>query len=265
MPGMDTLRHTMHMLEQDRPPYRFRHGARRDVLLLCDHASNDIPEEFAALGLDAGARQRHVAWDPGAAGVTEAMAEHLDCPAFFGEISRLVTDLNRAPDAPDLIVAENDGTVVPGNQNLTEMEVQRRLVAYHRPYHHAIAQYLDMALREGERPLLISIHSFTPVYHGKARPWQVGVLWKQRFDWIDEVLAGLREVASEVGDNRPYDGTVMQGYTLETHAAARDLPHVLFELRQDLVADAAQCALWAQHLIQALTRARLLWPVAGLA
>lgn len=252
------------MLDLVNPPYRFRPGARREVLLLCDHASNAIPPEFDALGLDAASRLRHVAWDPGAAGVTDALAEALDCPAFFGTVSRLVVDLNRAPDAPDLIVAENDGTHVPGNAHLTDMERQRRLVTYHRPYHHAIAQFLDLAQREGERPLVVSIHSFTPVYHGKPRPWQVGVLWKQRFPWLDAVLAALREVASDVGDNRPYDGTVMQGYTLETHAATRELPHLLFELRQDLLSNEAQQAQWAQHILQALTHARLLGPAAGL-
>ena len=239
-------------------PYRFRHGARRDVLLLCDHASNAIPSEFDALGLDAAARQRHLAWDPGAAGVPSAMAEALDCPAFFGAVSRLVADLNRAPDAPDLIVAENDGTQVPGNRRVDEMERQRRVVAYHRPYHHAIGRHLDLALREGERPLVVAIHSFTPVYHGQPRPWQVGVLWKQRFAWLDALLAALREVASDVGDNQPYDGTVLQGYTLETHAAARGLPHILFELRQDLVAEPAQQAQWARQLLHALARAGVL-------
>jgi predicted N-formylglutamate amidohydrolase len=45
-------------------------GAGRFVLF-CDHASNTIPAELDALGLPASELARHIAWDIGAAGVTE--------------------------------------------------------------------------------------------------------------------------------------------------------------------------------------------------
>lgn len=233
-------------------PFRFLRGRRRDLLLLCDHASNAIPAEFGELGLDAADRRRHVAWDIGAAAVTEALAALLDAPAFLGGVSRLVADLNRHPDAPDLVLDVSEATPVPGNAGIGELERGRRLIRWHVPYHHAIDRYLTTQLREGERPALLAIHSFTPVYHGRARPWPVGLLWQQRSPWLDALFEALRAEGGPVGDNQPYDGSVLMGHTLERHGKARGLRHLLVELRQDEVADASGQQAWARRLAAAL-------------
>ena len=57
-------------------------GSGRFVLL-CDHASNYIPAELHDLGLPASELARHIAWDIGAAGVTEALSEIFDAPAIL--------------------------------------------------------------------------------------------------------------------------------------------------------------------------------------
>lgn len=242
----------------ERPAFRHRPGPRRDLLLLCDHASATIPDEYRNLGLPDAALRKHLVWDAGAAAVTEAMAEQLACPAFFGGASRLLADLNRTPDAPDLIVEDTDGIVVPGNTGLTALQRQERLVRWHQPYHHAVSRHLDLCQREGEHPAIVSIHSFTPVYQGQSRPWPIGLLWKHREAWLDGLFAHLRAQGLAVGDNQPYDGSVLLGHTLERHALARGLRHVLIELRQDEVASAAQQQAWAERLVGALAAVQFL-------
>lgn len=237
---------------------RFIDGPRRDLLLLCDHASNRIPPELGDLGLSPCERERHIAWDPGAAEVAEALRQRLECPAFFGGWSRLVVDLNRAPDAGDLILCENDGIMVHGNLPLADAERLRRIERYHRPYHLAIQAHLLRLEQEGVLPAVVSIHTFTPALAGQHRPWSVGVLWKQYEPWLSPLLDSLRGQGLEVGDNQPYDGRAALGHTLETHALARGLRHVLFEVRQDLLRDADDCAAWASRLIEALRRAGFL-------
>jgi predicted N-formylglutamate amidohydrolase len=250
-------------LETSAPaPYRFIDGAQRHLLLLCDHASHRIPPELGDLGLDAARARDHIAWDPGAEGIARAMARALGCPLFLGSYSRLVVDLNRAPDAHDLILAESDAVPVSGNAGLAPAERERRLAVYHRPYHHAIAGHIDRMRHAGIAPLTVSIHTYTPVLGGEQRPWPVGILWKRHEPWLDDVLEGLRRQGFAAGDNAPYDGRFALGYTLEHHALRNRLRSVLFEVRQDLVATDAQQLAWAHRLLAALQHAGLPDPAA---
>ena len=238
------------------PAVEFVPGDRRDLLLLCDHASNHIPAHEHGLGLAAAEREAHIAWDIGAAGLARVLAARLDCPLFLGGGSRLLADLNRAPDSPELILDESEGIPVPGNRGLSTARRERRLADWHQPYHHAVGRYLHSQLREGLRPALLAVHSFTPVYHGRTRPWPVGLLWKQPEPWLDTLFAALRAEGLEVGDNQPYDGSIMLGHTLETHAIAHGLRHLLVEVRNDQIAEAAGQAAWAARLHRALAAAR---------
>jgi predicted N-formylglutamate amidohydrolase len=67
----------------------------RPLVFFCDHASNYIPPELHDLGLPAPELARHIAWDIGAAGVTEALSEIFDAPAILCSTSRLAIDCNR--------------------------------------------------------------------------------------------------------------------------------------------------------------------------
>lgn len=239
------------------PGYRFQPGPEQRLLVLCDHAGHALPPPYRGLGMDERDRLSHLAWDPGAHGVAQALANALRCPAFHGVYSRLLVDLNRAPEASDLIVFENDGVRVPGNLEVDDAERERRIALFHRPYHLAIQAHLVALEARGLQPLLIAVHSFTPVFNGRARPWPVGVLWKQGSDWLQRVFEGLRAQGLEVGDNEPYDGRAALGYTLEHHALPRGLPHVLFEVRQDLLQGPPAQQAWAQRLLAALRHAGL--------
>src|SRR5579862_1662612 len=111
-------------------------------VFICDHASNLVPEEFNGLGLPASELDRHIAWDIGAAGVTEALSEICDSPAILGTTSRLVIDCNRNLNALDLIPEMSDGTVIPGNLQLSEAAKAARVKRWFHPYHNAIESIL---------------------------------------------------------------------------------------------------------------------------
>lgn len=231
-----------------------RPEGQRRFLLVCDHASPALPEGYGTLGLAAEAFGRHIAYDIGAGALTEALAARLDCPAVLARYSRLLIDLNRGLDDPTLIMALSDGAIVAGNHPTSPAERARRVSRYYAPYHDAIAAALDRALRSGVSPLLISVHSFTPIWRGRPRPWHVGVLWNRDDRIARPLLQALRgEGDLVVGDNEPYSGE-LEGDCMDQHGTRRGLPHVLIEVRQDLIADAAGVEAWADRLARVMGR-----------
>jgi predicted N-formylglutamate amidohydrolase len=227
-------------------------AAETGVLLLCDHASNALPPEYGSLGLPASELARHIGYDIGAAGVTRALAERLGCPAVLSHFSRLLIDPNRGEDDPTLVMRLSDGAIVPGNRHVDAAEVDRRIARFHRPYHRAIEHEIDAALAGGTIPALFSVHSFTPVWRGMPRPWHVGLLWDLDERFTRPLIEALEAPGDLiVGDNEPYDGA-LRNDCLYRHGTARGLPHVLIEIRQDLIADDAGQLAWAERLADLL-------------
>jgi predicted N-formylglutamate amidohydrolase len=199
------------------------------LLLLCDHAGNRLPPGYGALGLAPSLFETHIAYDIGAAHVTRALAAAFGAPAILGVFSRLLIDLNRGPDDPTLVMQLSDGSIIPGNRGITGEELSHRVRDFHAPYHHAIASQIV-----GVSPTLISLHSFTPVWKGAKRKWEIGILWDKDGRLAHPLMARLAEAGFIVGDNEPYSGA-LDGDTLNRHGTRAGLPHVLIEMRQDLV------------------------------
>jgi predicted N-formylglutamate amidohydrolase len=223
------------------------------LLFLCDHASNAIPEAYGDLGLGLEDLSRHIAYDIGARGLTLALADLFEAPAVLSTTSRLMIDPNRGEDDPTLVMRLYDGAVISGNRAVDAAERQRRLDTIHRPYHRAVTDALDSALTQQVTPNIISIHTFTPQLRGRApRPWHVGVLWDEDDRIAAPLLESLRaEEELVVGDNEPYTGR-LRGDCMWRHGTSRDLPHVLIEVRNDLVADKAGQLAWASLLARCL-------------
>lgn len=220
------------------------------LLLLCDHAANVLPPDYrgqgGALGLDPALFQTHIAWDIGAAQVTHALAAAYGAAAVLGRWSRLLIDLNRGEDDPTLVMKLSDGSIIAANRDADAGEVARRIAAFHAPYHGQIAR--QAARIEGFAvPVLVSLHSFTPSWKGQPRPWQVGVLYDRDTRLAAPLLARLAQAGFTVGDNEPYSGA-LDGDTLNRHGTRMGRPHVLIEMRQDLVADAPKAAAFARRL-----------------
>jgi len=228
-------------------------AGRAPVVLVCDHAGPRIPADLDALGLDRTILQRHIAWDIGALEVARRLSERFDAPLVASNFSRLIIDPNRHPDDPTSIPVISDGVVVPGNRGLAPAERSRRAAQFFHPYHQAIDRVLQARADAGAVPALVSVHSFTPVFRGFERPWHFGILWA-RDPRI--ALPLLRRLAAEddltVGDNQPYSGQDNFGYTVEVHASETGLPHLLVEVRQDLVDTRHGAREWADRLADAL-------------
>jgi len=233
-------------------------GRVSDWIVLCDHASNRVPESVAGgdLGLPPEDMERHIAWDPGARGVALTLAEELGAPMIASRFSRLVIDPNRAEDDPTLLRKIYDGSIIPGNRHAGPEERERRLDLFFRPYHAAIDALIDGVIAAGRTPRLISIHSFTPqLINGARRPWHLGLLWN-RDDRIFRPLWNrlTREPHLTVGDNEPYSGE-LPGDCMNTHGTERGLPHLLIEIRNDLIATPEAEEVWGRDLARWLTEA----------
>ena len=224
-------------------------------LLVCDHAGRHVPKNLGDLGVAAADWDRHIAWDIGAAGVCDHLAPALDAMCIAQAYSRLVIDCNRQPGHPTSIAPASDGTSIPGNQGLGEAAILARVKEIFQPYHDAIAAELDRRGAAGLTTAVVAMHSFTPVFGGKSRVWQAGVL-HNRDPRLSRALAALLEQEGYiVGDNEPYRLSDDSDYTIPVHAERRGLPYVELEIRQDLIADPAGQAAWAKLLADCLPRA----------
>ncbi len=241
----------------ERPVVLENTSGKSDFVILCDHASNRIPLPLLDLGLPGDALKAHIAWDPGALGVSKALSRMLDATLIYPTISRLVADCNRMLDAPDLVPEVSEATVIPGNAGLDDEARDRRVRMVHEPYHEMIDAVLEERSGQGRASILVAIHSYTPVYKGVARPWEIGILSDLDRRLADAMLADLRRDESlTVGDNEPYapgDGVY---FTLTRHGEARGLPCVMVEIRNDEIADPKAEEAWARRLATTLQAAR---------
>jgi predicted N-formylglutamate amidohydrolase len=238
----------------DPSPFRWINRAGgAPVLILCDHASNAIPTALGDLGLDQAALEDHIAWDVGAAQVAEGLAHHFEAPAILSGYSRLVIDCNRYPDEANAIPAVSDGVAVPGNVDLTPEDVAWRQDTVFWPYHREIEATLAQFSEADQVPVVISVHSFTPVYGGARRPWDVAICWRDDDRMSAPVLEALsREPALTVGDNEPYSLDPADDYSLIEYGLAQGLAHLLVEIRNDGLVDGAGVARWTERLARAI-------------
>ncbi len=245
------------LLDKDDPAV-FRvhqpHG-RSPYVLLADHAGQQVPQALDGLGIAQAERDRHIGWDIGIAGTTQALAHRLDAWAIEQSYSRLVIDCNRPLTSPTLIPAVSDHTPIPGNTGLTAAQRQQRIDAIHAPYHQRIAAELDARAAAARPSLLVMMHSFTPQMNGHPRPWHAGVLYHRDTRFAAPLLQALADEGDlVVGDNQPYSVSSSSDYAVPVHGEGRGLVHVELEIRQDLIADAAGQQAWAELLARIFTR-----------
>lgn len=223
------------------------------VIFVCDHASNRFPAALGKLGIDDRYLDDHIAWDIGAAAVSRLLQARFGADAVFANYSRLVIDLNRRPGDGTVIPPISDGILIPGNLGLSQEARDARGETFHAPYHAAIEELIGRRAVNGEVPVFIGIHSFTPYFHGTPRPWHAGVLWDRDPRLALPLLAALRRLDDLfIGDNEPYSGRHTADYSIDTHAEVRGMAHVGIEIRQDLIDDQAGQERWAGILGAAL-------------
>ena len=237
-------------------------GGSSPFVLVCDHASHFIPPAYGDMGLTEAERLSHIAWDPGALAVSLKVSALLDAPLVASRISRLVIDANRAADSPGLIWTVSEVTRIAANENLAPSERQHRIDAYHRPYHAAIEDVLDRRQRAGQESILVCVHSFTPVFLGVPRPWEIGVIHgrDERFTRALQVALAGDDPSLTIGWNEPYSALTGVTFTLEHHGDERGLDATMIEIRHDEILEPQGVARWAQLLARCLTAARVSLP-----
>ncbi|MEL6677959.1 MAG: N-formylglutamate amidohydrolase [Pseudomonadota bacterium] len=219
------------------------------IVLVCEHASNHVPGDLKDLGVGPDVLKSHVAWDPGALGVARVMADRLGASLVASRISRLVYDCNRPPDAPDAIPERSEIHEVPGNRSLTAAERNIRVARVYEPFHAALAA----ELAGHTAPVMVTIHSFTPVYDGQVRDVEIGIL--------HDADARLADAILDVADhhrpqrNAPYGPEHGVTHTLKRHALAVGALNVMVEIRNDLIDGAAAQRRMAEMLCDWLSRA----------
>jgi len=205
------------------------------LLLVCDHASNRFPQSLGSMGLDYLDRVSHMTLDIGAGAIAESLADKLGATALLCQYSRLVVDCNRELSDNSMFLENSEGTNIPGNQNLQINEKERRVSEIYWPYHNAIEAQICRLRDQYINPIVISIHSFTPVMNGEDREWEMGVLWDKDQITAEFFLNKLTDAGFFVGNNEPYSGKAPEDFTIDYHAEPIGLPHVGIEIRQDLI------------------------------
>ncbi len=221
-----------------RPFLSLRPRAVGPVVLLCEHAGRRIPsdrkgEETAA---SRAIVSSHWGWDIGAWSLTRELSSRLSVSAVGGRWSRLVVDLNRAPDAPDLVRRSAGGADLPWNLRLTTAEVERRVRDYYLPYHEEADRRIARHVIRAVRPLVLSVHTFTPDLDGERRDFDAGVLHGNGHEALARRLAAvLRREGLSVRLNEPYSGLEGLIYSAERHASHLHLRCLELEVNQGLL------------------------------
>jgi predicted N-formylglutamate amidohydrolase len=234
--------------DEPHPVVVHREGGTSPIFLTCDHAGRRIPQKLGDLGLPASELTRHIAWDIGALATAKLISDRLDATLVEQIYSRLVIDCNRAADMPGFIAPLSETTEIPGNIGLDPGEIAAREGEIHRPYHDAIVKLLDARAAAGRTSVLIAMHSFTPVFRGVQRKWQIGLLYNRDTRVARILHEMLANNGLEVGDNEPYAITDTSDYGIPVHGEQRGIPHIEIELRQDLIADERGQREWADRL-----------------
>lgn len=246
------------LLSSDEPPAVEVRRGDGQFLVVCEHASNRIPRSLGSLGLEPADCRRHIAWDPGALAVAEGVAARLNATLIIQRYSRLVVDCNRSLEFPDAFTEFSEDTRIPGNVGLGEDEKALRVAGVWKPFHDAIDDVIASRIASGTPTVLVTIHSFTPVYRGVPRPWAVGVIFDRDRRLADAVIRGLRRDPDlSVGINQPYSPADRVFYTIDRHATPHGLPAVMIEIRNDIIAGEAGQRHWVGKLASILEGAEI--------
>ena len=253
MHGQTSPGSVLSLLGDDDPPSFevINRDGKTPLLLVCDHASQEVPKVLDKLGMSDDALERHIAYDIGAAEVSRRLSAMLDAPCVLAGYSRLLIDLNRPPGHPQSIMETSDNTEIPGNFTLSDDAKRQRIRELFEPYHDAVNRALARIWKNGAAPALFSVHSFSPGFGDQPRPWDVGVLWNHDPRIAVPLMEILEDQGLCVGNNEPYSGHDL-AYTIDMHAGAAGLPSCVVEINQNQVRNESGIKCWSNYLGEAI-------------
>jgi len=212
-----------------------RSSGAQPVLITVEHASERMPAGWAWSPKDLPLRGTHWAYDIGAEDLARALADALGSVAVFARFTRLLVDPNRPEASPDLVRAAAGQRSVHMNRGLSVEERARRVEALWRPYHVIV----DREVANSPAPVLLAVHTFTPVFEGERRAVEVGVLFDAEEDLARRLRARLEAAGFVAGLNQPYSGKEGLIFSVDLHARHHGRRAIEIELRQDLAVDPA--------------------------
>jgi predicted N-formylglutamate amidohydrolase len=227
------------------------------VVLICEHASEFIPTSLAGLGLTEAAKTSHAAWDIGAKALAFHLSDLLDAPLVYGGVSRLVYDCNRPPGAPSAFPTKSEMIDVPGNSALSNLDKINRISEVYDPFHGEVSRVVRAQERIGSvGPIVVTVHSFTPIYFGETRAVEIGILHdsdvRLAYRMTDKLQVDGR-FRTEL--NAPYDAKDGVTHSLQLHAIPNGYLNVMIEVRNDLLGGADGISRVAICLAKAIDRA----------
>ncbi len=200
------------------------------ILFIADHASNYIPSSLKNLGLKDNQLNSHIAYDLGVKELCINLSNLLNSKYIIGEYSRLIIDLNRDITDPTLIPEIVDRKIIKKNLNLSSYYKRKRISEIYNRYHRNIKKTIN----QNNITVLISLHSFNPIFKKKKRNIHFGILSNRDHRLSDYIITEMKSNKLKVGDNEPYEGNLI-GDTMYKHGLKNNLHHTLIEVRNDLL------------------------------
>lgn len=230
---------------------------REPLILTCEHASRRVPRPLRSSAADREILASHWGYDIGAATVTREVVRRTGSLALLARFSRLVCDANRHAEDATWIRREVEGQVLSFNARVDAAEIGRRRRRYYEPYHHAVDEVLRRRLAAGGDVLLLSVHSFTPVFGEDRRDMEVGVLFNDHAAVAQRLERALAATGLRAALNEPYSGRQGMMFAAQRHGTIHNVVYLEIELRQDLLATPAQARRMGAALADCLQQLRV--------
>jgi predicted N-formylglutamate amidohydrolase len=138
--------------------------------------------------------------------------------------------------------ASSESRAIPGNEAIDEDEHARRVVRFYNPFKSLLAETIDAM---PNTPILVTIHSFTPVYLGEKRDVEFGILHDTDSRLADAMLEhASAHTKLKVMRNEPYGPQDGVTHTLKQHGVENGCLNVMLEFSNALLtSDAKQKAI----------------------
>ena len=177
------------------------------IVLSCEHASQRIPSAFRRLIANE-KLDTHESYDIGAKDLTQLIAEELGIRPHYGNISRLLIDLNRSLEHPR-----------SHHRHLNKQDLQAFIKEEYEPFRSAVRKNIASLKSKSKRKIILhlSIHSFTRHYKNKRRKTDIGILYDPgRWRELEIALRLQKSLRTQIPlaihRNRPYWGST-DGHT----------------------------------------------------
>lgn len=177
------------------------------LIVSCEHGGNDVPENYRPLFDSPGARadlRSHRGYDPGSLLAAKFCAEQFRAPLIFSTVTRLLVDLNRSSDNPELFSKYSD--------RLDPVSKHQLLAEQYTPFRQQVFGLVRDGIQSKDRVIHLSIHTFTPRLRGTRRAVDIGLLFDPDREhetlicrpWCEAIRNRLPRVRVRL--NEPYPG-----------------------------------------------------------